>query len=89
MECTFTLKYLLPAGDMDVDAVLDRLAEEGCDDALVGVRQRGRLALEFVREAPSANHAIESTVEDVRRAVPNARLINPALTSWTIEVAHF
>ena len=63
----------------DIDALVERLAEEGCDDALVGVGQPSRLALEFVREAPSADDAIEGAIEDVRRAVPNARLIGAAL----------
>ncbi|WP_256352810.1 hypothetical protein [Pseudomonas sp. PDM31] len=49
MECTFTLKYQLPSDDNDMDAIMDRLAVEGCDDALVGVGQPSRLALEFVR----------------------------------------
>ena len=62
-----------------MDAIMDRLAEEGCDDALVGVGQLGRLALEFVREAPSADDAVVSAIEDVRRALPNARLIEAAL----------
>jgi predicted DNA-binding transcriptional regulator AlpA len=75
MEYTFTFKYQLPSHDSDMDALVERLAEEGCDDALVGVGQPGRLALEFVREAPSAREAIESALEDVRRAVPGARLI--------------
>lgn len=30
---------------------MERLAEEGCDDALVGVGKPDRLALDFVREA--------------------------------------
>ena len=79
MECTFTLKYQLPSDDNDMDAIMDRLAVEGCDDALVGVGQPSRLALEFVREAPSAHDAIAGAIEDVRRAVPNARLIGVAL----------
>lgn len=79
MVFTFTLKYQLPSDDNDMDAIMDRLAEEGCDDALVGVGQPGRLALEFVREAPSAHDAIEGAKEDVRRAVPNARLIESTL----------
>jgi hypothetical protein len=79
MECTFTLMYQLPSDDNDMDAIMDRLAEEGCDDALVGIGQPGRLALEFVREASSAHNAIEGAIEDVRRAVPNARLIEAAL----------
>lgn len=57
-----------------MDLLIERLAEEGCDDALVGVGQPGRLALEFFREAPSALEAIESALEGVRRAVPGARL---------------
>ncbi|MNY01102.1 hypothetical protein D3C86_1336160 [compost metagenome] len=62
-----------------MDVLVERLAEEGCDDALVGVGQPGRLALEFVREAPSAHGAIEVAIEDVGRAIPNARLIEAAL----------
>jgi hypothetical protein len=79
MECTFTLTYQLPSDDNDMDAIMDCLAEEGCDDALVGVGQPGRLALEFFREAPSAHDAIEGAKEDMRRAVPNARLIEATL----------
>ncbi|CAI8902256.1 Transcriptional regulator [Pseudomonas sp. IT-P218] len=79
MECTFTLAYQLPSDYNDMDAIMDRLAEAGCDDALVGIGQPGRLALEFVREAASAHDAIEGAIEDVRRALPNARLIKAAL----------
>lgn len=57
---------------------MERLAE-GRDDALIGVGLPGRLALEFVREAHSAHEAIEGAIEDVRRAIPNARLIETAL----------
>jgi hypothetical protein len=78
MECTFSLKYQLLSDDNDMDAIMNRLAEEGCDDALVGIGQPGRLALEFVREAPSAHDAIEGAIADVRRAVPTARLIEAA-----------
>jgi len=79
MVFTFTLNYELTSDESDMDALMERLAEEGCDDALVGVGLPGRLALEFVREAPFARKAIESAIEDVRRAVPNARLIETAL----------
>jgi hypothetical protein len=79
MVFTFTLNYELTSDESNMDALVDRLAEEGCDDALVGVGQPGRLVLEFIREAPSANDAIEGAIEDVRRAVPNARLIKAAI----------
>ncbi|HHJ1298565.1 DNA-binding protein [Pseudomonas sp. P1B16] len=74
MEYEFTLKYQLNE-DEDADALLERLAQAGCEDALVGVGQPGRLALAFVRESPSAREAIESALKDVREAVPEARLI--------------
>ncbi|VVO55710.1 hypothetical protein PS893_00520 [Pseudomonas fluorescens] len=80
MVFTFTLNYQLTSDESDMDALVERLAEEGCDDALVGVGQPGCLALEFIRGAPSADDAIEGAVKDVRRAVPNARLIEVALT---------
>ena len=52
MECSFTLNYQLTSDESDMDALVERLAEEGCDDAWVGVGQLGRLALEFTRELP-------------------------------------
>lgn len=78
MVFTFTLNYQLAPGESDVDALVERLGEEGCDDALVGVGQPGRLALEFIREAPSADDAIAGAIEDVRRAVVSARLVWPS-----------
>ena len=81
MVFTFTLNYELTSDESDMDALVERSAEEGCDDALLGVGQPGRMALEFVREATSAYDAIESAMEDVRRAVPNARLIEAALAT--------
>ena len=78
MEYTFTLKYQLADDDRDPDALVERLSEAGCDDALVGIGQPGRLALEFTREADSADAAVRSALADVRSAVPSARLIEVA-----------
>lgn len=78
MEYTFTLKYQLADDDRDPDALVERLGEAGCDDALVGIGQPGRLALEFTREADSADAAVRSALADVRSAVPLARLIEVA-----------
>lgn len=71
----FTLKYQLADGYHDLDVLIDRLAEAGCDDALVGLGQPGRLALEFTRAAISAKAAVRSALSDVQRALPSARLI--------------
>jgi predicted DNA-binding transcriptional regulator AlpA len=78
MEYTFTLKYQLADHDRDPDALIERLGEAGCDDALVGIGQPGRLALEFTREAADAEDAVRSALVDVRSAVPSARLIEVA-----------
>ena len=75
MEYTFTLKYQLPALDSDIDDVVERLGASGCNDALVGIGLPGRVALMFGRESGSAHEAIVSALVDVRRAVPDATLI--------------
>jgi predicted DNA-binding transcriptional regulator AlpA len=74
MEYTFTLKYQLAADDRDPAAIVERLGAAGCDDALVGSGVAGRIALEFTREAASAEAALHSALDDVRRAIPGARL---------------
>src|SRR6476620_74878 len=74
MEYIFTLKYQLADDDRDQVAIVERLGAAGCDDALVGTGVAGRLALDFTREAASAEAALRSALEDVRRAIPGARL---------------
>ena len=78
MEYTFTLKYQLADDDRNPDVLVERLGEAGCDDALVGIGQPGRLALEFTREAVDAEAAVRSALADVRSAVPSAKLIEVA-----------
>jgi len=78
MEYTFTLKYQLPENDRDPESLVERLGAAGCDDALIGVGRPGRLALEFTREATDAPAAMRSALADVRRAAPDARLIEAA-----------
>ncbi|MFD2191162.1 helix-turn-helix transcriptional regulator [Pistricoccus aurantiacus] len=75
MEYIFTLKYRLTERDADTDEFIERLGEAGCDDALIGIGQPGRLALEFTREADDARQALHSALADVKKAVPAARLI--------------
>ncbi|HEY2862899.1 MAG TPA: DNA-binding protein [Casimicrobiaceae bacterium] len=75
MEYDFTLKFKLATDDVDADLLVERLGEAGCDDALVGVGQPGRIALDFTREAKSAEAAIISALADVKKAIPDARLV--------------
>jgi len=78
MEYDFVLKFKLAEGSADASDLVERLADEGCDDALVGIGQPGRIALNFTREAASVQHAIVSAIEDVRRVIPDAELIEGA-----------
>ncbi|WP_343634059.1 DNA-binding protein [Roseateles sp.] len=75
MEYVFTLKYQLPAPDGEQVSLAQRLASAGCADARVSAGLRGRLMLKFSREATQADAALMSALEQVRRAVPGARLI--------------
>lgn len=90
MEYVFTLKYQLTEKATDTAELVERLAEAGCDDALVGIGQPGRVALEFTREAKSAEDAVFSAMSNVRSAIPSASLIEaiPDLVGLT-DVAEF
>lgn len=78
MEYTFTLKYRLAEQHSDLDDLIERLGQAGCTDALVGIGQPGRLALEFTRDGTSALDALHSALADVKKAIPTARLIEVA-----------
>jgi len=75
MDYEFTLKYQLASADSAPDEVVERLGAAGCDDALIGIGQPGRMALEFSRKADSAHTAIVSAMTDVKTAVPTAKLL--------------
>ena len=77
-EYEFTLKFSLQNAQADPQEYVELLGRNGCADALIGIGQRGRIALSFTREATSAYEAISSAIEDVRRVLPNARLIEAA-----------
>ncbi len=78
VEYAFTLRYRLGDEERDIDGLIGRLADAGCDDALVGIGQAGRLGLEFTRKSPDARRAILSALADVHRAAPLIRLIEVA-----------
>ena len=67
MLFTFTINYQLTSDESDMDSLVERLAKKVCNDALVGVGQPWRLALEFTRKSLSAHDAIGSAIEEVCR----------------------
>jgi hypothetical protein len=78
MEFDFRLKFTLAGESPNIDQLVERLGAAGCNDALVGIGQTGRIALDFTREAASAKQAIFSALEEVRQAIPNAKLLEAA-----------
>ena len=74
VDFEFKLTYKLPS-EPDIEQVIDKLGAAGCTDALVGLGVDGQVALEFVREASTAEDALQSALEDVKRALPGAKLV--------------
>ena len=72
-EYQFELTFKLPQED-DPDQYFAVL-EKSCSDAIVGTGQAGHMAFDFTRESKSAYDAIVSAVADVKKAIPEASLI--------------
>ena len=77
-EYEFTSKFSLQNAQSDPQEYVELLGGNGCDDALIGIGQRGRIAFSFTRESTSAYEAVSSAREDIREVLPNARLVEAA-----------
>ena len=77
-EYDFTLRFDVSAVDCTAEECAEKLAASGCDDAVAGIGIPGRIALDFIREARTAEDAVLSAISDVRDALPGARLIEAA-----------
>lgn len=74
-EFDFTLKFAFLDSSAEADEYIEKLGEAGCDDAIIGIGQKGRIALHFTREADNAFEAIVSAISDVKGVIPHARLV--------------
>lgn len=73
-EFNFELIFKL-VDNQDSSEYLDSLFENGCDDATISTGQLGMLSLSFTREAINASIAVESAINDVKKAIPSAKLV--------------
>ena len=73
-EFNFELIFKL-VDNQDSNEYLDVLFENGCDDATISTGQLGMLSLSFTREAINASVAVESVINDVKKAIPSVKLI--------------
>lgn len=72
-EYQFELTFKLPQGE-DAEQYFAAL-EKSCSDAMIGTGQAGYMAFDFTRESKSAYDAIVSAVENVKKAIPKALLV--------------
>jgi hypothetical protein len=71
----FTLKFSLSNTNSEAESYIELLGKVGCDDALIGIGQKGRIALQFFREANNAYEAILTAIKEVKSVIPDARLV--------------
>ena len=74
----FELKFCLPETSKNAEFFVERLGEAGCNDALVGIGQTGRVAFHFTRDANNALEAVLSAIKNIKKAIPEATLIEAA-----------
>jgi hypothetical protein len=75
-EHAFSLNFKLAAQDADHGKLMERLSDAGCTDSLIALGVAGHVRLEFLREAGSAEEAVFSAIEDVKKALPTAELVD-------------
>ncbi len=83
-EYEFELVFKLPFQIANMDDITDNLFKAGCNDATVSFNKMGIMTLSFDREAVSAKEAIESAVENVKEALPEAILVEASPDYVTI-----
>jgi hypothetical protein len=74
-EYDFTLKFDIASLECEPETLLDQIYEAGCGDAIIGIGQPGRIAMNFIRDSTSASEAVSSALNDVNKAIPQAKLI--------------
>lgn len=82
MPIHFTL--IVDGADLQDEAVVNRLFESGCDDALIGSTD-GVQFIDFDREADSLDEAVLSAVADIERVdgVQVVRAVDAGLATMT------
>ena len=78
-EYDFTLKFDLKDPELDPAIYVESLYESDCDDALIGIGQKGYIVLSFIREALSSSQAITQAIADVKNVIPFATLVETTL----------
>lgn len=73
-EYEFEILFKIDSNE-PIDDIVERLYEFGCDDALIGSGKKGVIGMAFNREAKTAKQAFESAIENTKKAIPTAVLM--------------
>ncbi|MCV2355346.1 hypothetical protein LNV09_14425 [Paucibacter sp. B2R-40] len=80
-EHAFSLNFKLAPQDADHGKIMERLSAVGCTDALVCLGVEGHVGLEILRKAGSREEAVLSAIEDAKKALPTAKLVEDLFTA--------
>ena len=75
-EFQFEVMIRQPKCCPDVEDVLDRLYEAGCEDAVVGCGNPGMLGLSFIREGTDRETVVAEAVRDALAGLPQGSEVN-------------
>ena len=72
-EYDFALHYRVNP-DVNPESYIDPLFEAKCDDCALHFGKSGYVELDFIREASTVSEAIKSAIQNVKLAIPDAKL---------------
>jgi len=74
-EFDFTLKFAFSNINTEAENYVESLGKAGCDDAIIGIGKKGKIAFQFCREAKDASEAIFSAIKEINSVIADARLV--------------
>lgn len=74
-EFNFTIKLDLTDENTKPEHYVGLLYDAGCKDASIGVSENDFISLVFSRTEVTLGRAIDSAIRDVKKVIPNAKLI--------------
>ena len=71
----YTLIFSLQDPQEDPGVYVSDLHAHGCDDALLGIGKKGRIALNFIRDTSDVQEDMNDLVELIEHVIPGAQCV--------------
>lgn len=81
----FVLEFSLTPSNDNPERHIDRLHEQGCDDATFEIGEIGKIEADFSRTSNTLTNAVASAIHDVKAAIPGAALAGLNIEGLTAE----